>query len=75
MSSGYKPCACRDCMEIAIGDDGVPAFCSDCEEAGCEDAHGGEGECLSPDAYGGGLDEDEERALGGSFESDAAEDA
>lgn len=32
--SGYLPCACRDCMEIAIGLTG--AMCHDCEEAGCE---------------------------------------
>lgn len=34
--SGYVPCACRDCMDIAIsGDDGRPALCGECEEAGC----------------------------------------
>jgi hypothetical protein len=31
---GYKPCACRDCFEIAIGY-GRP-MCSSCVEAGCD---------------------------------------
>lgn len=35
LSSGYVPCACRDCFEIAITSGG-PALCSDCEEAGCD---------------------------------------
>lgn len=47
--SGYRPCACRDCMEIAIGDDG--ALCWECQEAGCE---GGETECCAPGAYAEG---------------------
>ena len=29
MSSGYRACACRDCMEIAIGEAG--AYCNACE--------------------------------------------
>lgn len=37
--SGYRDCACRDCFEIAIGEEG--ALCHECEEAGCE-AHAGE---------------------------------
>jgi hypothetical protein len=52
---GYKPCACRDCFEIAIGY-GNP-LCNECEEAGCE---GGETECQAPGAYGCDEDEDEE---------------
>lgn len=32
--SGYVPCGCRDCMEIAIGQPGE--MCNECEEAGCE---------------------------------------
>lgn len=32
--SGYLPCACRDCFEIAIGEKG--AMCHECESAGCE---------------------------------------
>ena len=43
--TGYRPCACRDCMEIAIGDEG--AFCLSCEAAGCS----GDGECDAPEAY------------------------
>ena len=38
--AGYHLCPCQDCFEIAIGqvseEDESPAFCSDCEEAGCE---------------------------------------
>lgn len=47
-ASGYRDCACRDCFEIAIGV--VGAMCSDCEDAGCADAIGGE--CQAPGAYG-----------------------
>lgn len=45
---GYVPCACRDCMNVAIGRRGK-AMCDDCLEAGCEY---GEHECSSPYAYG-----------------------
>jgi hypothetical protein len=45
--SGYIPCACRDCMEIAIGAPG--ALCHECETAGCDP----EAECCAPGAYGG----------------------
>ena len=31
--SGYRPCACEICPEIAIGVAG--AVCGDCEDAGC----------------------------------------
>lgn len=41
--SGYKPCACRDCFETAIGDEGEPALCHECEDAGCD--CDGEHEC------------------------------
>lgn len=44
--SGYRPCACRDCFETAIGEAG--ALCWACQEAGCE----GDGECQAPGAYG-----------------------
>lgn len=47
--SGYRPCACRDCMEIAIG-----SYCHECEDAGCSDYQGVEGmsqECQSEHAY------------------------
>lgn len=32
--TGYVPCGCRDCMEIAVGNMG--ALCFMCHEAGCE---------------------------------------
>jgi len=32
--SGYVPCACRDCPDIAIGE--VGALCLECEEVDCE---------------------------------------
>jgi hypothetical protein len=48
-TGGYVSCACRDCMEIAIGARG-DAICSDCEEAGCE--AGAEAECSARGAYG-----------------------
>jgi hypothetical protein len=41
--SGYKPCACRDCFEIAIGDAGEAALCHLCQDAGCSSE--GEQEC------------------------------
>jgi hypothetical protein len=50
--SGYRPCACRDCMEIAIGEAG--ALCHHCEDAGCDPNR----ECQAVTAYGG--DEPEE---------------
>ena len=54
--SGYRPCACRDCFEIAIGEPG--AFCHACEDAGCN----GDGECDAPGAYNGdGCDGDGSR--------------
>jgi len=46
---GYKPCDCRDCMEIAVG-----PYCLECEEAGCPDFQGVEGmsqECQCKSAY------------------------
>ena len=49
VASGYTPCRCRDCFEIAISSDvGKPEFCGDCEDACCEDGE----ECSSPTAYG-----------------------
>ena len=57
MDNGYRPCACRDCMEIAIGEPG--ALCHECKEAGCTpcdcvdpDRGCEHGECQSPTAYG-----------------------
>lgn len=46
MPSGYTPCPCRDCMEIAT--DGN--LCDECRTSGCE---GGNTECSAPHAYGG----------------------
>lgn len=35
--SGYTPCACRDCMDIAMSSDMTkPELCSECKDAGCE---------------------------------------
>lgn len=48
--SGYRPCACRDCMETVIG--GPGAMCWECEEAGCEPNK----ECQAEGAYGGGAE-------------------
>jgi len=45
--SGYVPCACRDCFEIAIGEPG--ALCHECEDTGCAPDR----ECQNADAYGG----------------------
>ena len=55
MPGGYRPCACRDCMEIAIGEEG--AMCHACEEAGCELDHECSAEHLDEDT----LEYDEER--------------
>ena len=33
--TGYVPCGCSECMEIAIGEPGT--LCWECEEAGCTD--------------------------------------
>ncbi len=55
--SGYVPCACRDCMEIAIQSRGEKkAYCAACQAAGCpdcQDVAGMSQECLAPGAYGG----------------------
>lgn len=51
--TGYVHCACRDCMETAIGVQGV-VFCSDCTDAECALDH----ECQRPDAYGAGETEE-----------------
>ena len=57
--TGYTPCACRDCFEIAIGEPGE-AFCSDCEEAGCPDYQGQPGmrqDCLALESEPTGCDD------------------
>jgi hypothetical protein len=43
--TGYTPCGCCDCAEIAIDDE----MCILCKDAGCEE----ECECLSSHSYGG----------------------
>lgn len=49
--SGYADCACRDCMEIAIGGwCSERRLCSECRDAGCVT----DSECNRPDAYGAG---------------------
>lgn len=47
--TGYCDCACRDCMEIAIGTKGEPRpLCNLCEESGCDAT--GQSECsVEPD--------------------------
>jgi hypothetical protein len=44
--SGYRPCACRDCFDTAIGI--VGAMCLECQEHGCDY----QSDCERPDAYG-----------------------
>ncbi len=44
--SGYVNCGCRDCFEVTVGEPGE--FCTDCEEAGCEE----DSECCADGAYG-----------------------
>jgi len=51
--SGYTYCACRDCFETIVGEDGD--YCDACKREGCPDYQGVEGmnqECQRPDAYG-----------------------
>lgn len=59
--SGYTPCACRDCMDIAVSSDWTkPELCSECTDAGCEIFPRGFNnssvvwECQRDDAYGSG---------------------
>jgi hypothetical protein len=56
ISSGYVPCACRDCMEVAVqGASEQKAYCAACVEAGCLDHQGVPGmsqECRATGAYG-----------------------
>lgn len=52
--SGYTPCRCRDCMEIAVSSEmSKPEFCSACEKAGCEDGR----ECRAYSEDDEGLEE------------------
>lgn len=35
-TSGYTPCACRDCTDVTVSSDmAQPELCEECEEAGC----------------------------------------
>lgn len=56
--SGYVPCGCRDCFDLAISAfDDAPALCLQCKDAGCELSYQfyvtGEGgsDCQREDAY------------------------
>jgi hypothetical protein len=48
--SGYCACACRDCFEIAIANEGEEnvTLCNECEDAGCEP---NEGDCCVEGRY------------------------
>ncbi len=51
--SSYCPCACRDCVEIAIGKPG--SYCHGCDDAGCPGYQGRPGmsqECQATDDPG-----------------------
>lgn len=50
-SSGYVPCACRDCFDVAISKDPkLAALCWACDAVGCSDLS--DGDCCRDDAYG-----------------------
>jgi hypothetical protein len=56
--SGYTHCACRDCFEIVVGEEGE-TLCDGCEKAGCEvfpwgqqDPDRSGTDCKRDDAYG-----------------------
>ena len=39
--SGYTPCGCHDCFDVAISNDvNSPDLCGECERAGCTNHHG-----------------------------------
>lgn len=49
--SGYTPCACRDCFDIAISANvRRPELCTLCALLGCDAT--GQSDCERPDAYG-----------------------
>lgn len=71
MTSGYTPCACRDCMDITVSSDTAkPELCAECADAGCEPCmwitlHPGDEcrvghlhDCQRADAYSAGEEED-----------------
>ena len=42
--SGYSPCACRDCFDVAVSNDiANPDLCGLCADAGCDEE--GESAC------------------------------
>jgi hypothetical protein len=55
--SGYVPCQCRDCMEIAIRSDDGSHYCLECQEANCADYQGVAG--MSQECQKLRLDDDE----------------
>jgi len=51
MSSGYTPCKCRDCMEVAISNDVTkPDYCGACEDT-CGPKNTTSAECQAEHAY------------------------
>ncbi len=58
--SGYTPCACRDCMDVAMSSDVTkPELCEACKGADCRDWNSQVGQehhswftCQRDDAYG-----------------------
>lgn len=57
--SGYTPCKCRDCMEIAISSDITkPDYCNACE-GNCGPEFSTFAECQAEGAYGEYSDEDD----------------
>jgi hypothetical protein len=50
-TSGYTPCACTDCLDVAVSsDETILDLCGLCEDAGCMPDGG---DCERPDAYQG----------------------
>jgi len=57
--SGYTPCACRDCFEVAISNDVTsPDLCNACEDT-CGPENSTSSECQADGAYGTWEDDDE----------------
>jgi hypothetical protein len=52
--SGYVPCGCRDCFDVAISSTDAPALCLLCKDAGCDISYGEDSgsDCQRDDAYG-----------------------
>ena len=63
LHSGYVPCECRDCFNVAIASGARKgAFCFGCDHAGC--AESGSTECSRIDAYSGDVEEDNTLPVG-----------